>query len=115
MKRYEIEEYVAADGSVPFREWLLGLKDETMRGKWLARIDRAAYGNFGDWKPIKGAVGLYEMRERHGQASRVYYTKVGTKMVLLLAGSLKKDQKKGIAEAKKYLAEYKRLDRGRSL
>ena len=70
------------------------LKDKTGQAKLLARIRRASFGNFGDWKEIKGAKGLYEMREHYGPGYRIFYTLVGKKLILLLAGSSKKDQKK---------------------
>jgi len=108
MKQYDIEEYEAEDGTSPFATWLLGLKDETARGKLVARIDRAAHGNFGDWKSIKGATGIYELREHYGQGYRVFYAKVGKKIILLLAGSVKRDQKKAIAQAKATLADYRK-------
>ena len=46
------------------------------------------------------------MREHYGPGYRIFYTLVGKKLIVLLAGSSKKDQKKVIAEAKKYLADY---------
>lgn len=55
MKQYDVEEYVDRDGNMPFRDWLLGLKDKLARAKLTARVDRAAHGNFGDWKAIATA------------------------------------------------------------
>jgi len=106
MAKYEVEEYVTERGKVPFAEWLGHLKDKTGQAKLLARIRRAAFGNFGDWKEIKGAKGLYEMREHYGPGYRIFYTLVGNKLIVLLAGSSKQDQKKALAQAKKYLADY---------
>lgn len=106
MEKYEVEEYVTARGKVPFAEWLLHLKDKTGQAKLLARVRRASFGNFGDWNEIKGAKGLYEMREHYGPGYRIFYTLVGNKLIVLLAGSSKKDQKKALAQAKKYLADY---------
>ncbi len=106
MEKFEVEEYVTERGKVPFTEWLLRLKDKTGQAKLLARVRRASFGNFGDWKEIKGAKGLYEMREHYGPGYRIFYTLVGNKLIVLLAGSSKKDQKKALAQAKKYLADY---------
>lgn len=106
MAQYEVEEYVTERGKVPFAEWLLHLKDKTGQAKLLARVRRASFGNFGDWKEIKGAKGLYEMREHYGSGYRIFYTLVSQKLIVLLAGSSKKDQKKAVAQAKKYLAAY---------
>lgn len=106
MKQYDIEEYVDRSGKVPFRDWLLRLKDSIARAKLTARIDRAAHGNFGDWKAIKNAPGVFEMREHYGPGYRIFYAVIGQKIVLLLAGSSKRDQKKAIATAKRNLADF---------
>lgn len=107
MRKYDIEEYLTKKGTSPFGNWLEGLKDTIGKAKLTARIDRASFGNFGDWKEIKGAKNIFEMRERHGPGYRIYYTIIGGKIILLLAGSSKKDQKKAIAKAKEYLEDYK--------
>ncbi len=106
VKLYDIEEYETITGRTPFGEWLLNLKDEMAQAKIRARIRRASFGNFGDWKDIKGARGIFEMREHYDPGYRIFYSVVGKKLVLLLAGSTKKDQKKTIAKAKEYLADY---------
>ena len=48
------------------------------------------------------------MRDHYGQGYRIYYSIEGQKIILLLAGSTKKEQTKTIAKAKEYLADYKR-------
>tara|TARA_B100000315_G_C14448823_1_gene528119 strand:+ start:695 stop:1033 length:339 start_codon:yes stop_codon:yes gene_type:complete len=106
MQQYDIEEYETITGKAPFGKWLLNLKDEMAQAKIHARIRRASFGNFGDWKDIKGAKGVFEMREHYSPGYRIFYAVVGKKLVLLLAGSTKKDQKKTIAKAKEYLADY---------
>ena len=82
--------------------------DPELQAFILARIDRAAEGNFGDWKSIAGAKGLCEMRIPYGQGFRIYYAVFGTRVVLLLAGSTKQAQDRTIAKAKEYLAEANR-------
>lgn len=104
---YVIEEYADEKGVAPFGKWLFGLKDKRAQAKIRARIARASRGNFGDWKKIIGAAGLCEMREHYGPGYRVYYSVEGQKIVLLLAGSTKKDQNKAIADAKVWLADYR--------
>ena len=103
---YEIEEYVTADGKVPFSDWLLGVKDKRAQAKVHARIRRPSLGNFGDWKPITGAKGVFEMREHYGPGYRIFYSVIGNKIVLLLIGSEKKDQDKAITKAAAYLVDY---------
>ena len=104
---YIIEEYADEKGVTPFGRWLLGLKDKRAQARIRARIARASHGNFGDWKKITGISGLCEMREHHGPGYRVYYSLESQKIVLLLAGSTKKDQNKTIAEAKVRLVDYR--------
>lgn len=72
------------------------------------RVDRASLGNFGDWKELKGTQGVFEMREQYSPGFRIFYTLVGNKVILLLAGSTKKDQKATIKKAQEYLTDYKR-------
>ncbi len=71
---YDIEVYEDAKGKAPFKDWLLKLKDKIAKVKIHARIDRASLGNFGDWKEIKGAKSIFEMREHYGQGYRLFYT-----------------------------------------
>ncbi len=52
------------------------------------------------------------MREHYSPGYRIFYAIVGKKLVLLLAGSTKKDQKKTISKAKGYLEDY--LERTKS-
>jgi putative addiction module killer protein len=106
MKRYEIEAYVAEKGEAPFETWVRSLRDGKAQLAIAARIERASIGDFGDWKSIKGAKGIFEMRIHYAQGFRVFYTIVGQKVVLLLAGSTKQDQDRTIAKAKEYLSEY---------
>lgn len=102
---YEIEEYIAEDGTSPFAEWLRGLKDARARARLLARLDRVSLGNLGDWKVLSD--GVAELRDTHGPGYRVYFSFVGKTVVLLLAGSTKRDQGKAIRKAKAYLENYK--------
>jgi putative addiction module killer protein len=104
---YAIEEYQTVDGKKPFGEWLLDLKDKRAQAKLRARITRAELGNLGDWKALEGT-GVYEMREHYGPGYRIYFSIIGRKIVLLLVGSTKQDQKRAIARAKDYLADYER-------
>ncbi|QDV79100.1 type II toxin-antitoxin system RelE/ParE family toxin [Botrimarina mediterranea] len=112
MKQYEVEEYATDKGKKPFGEWLLSLRDSLAKAKLLARINRAAHGNFGDWKAVKNAPGLFEMREHYGPGYRIYYAVVRGKLILLLAGSAKRNQNAMIAAAKKRLADYEERSQG---
>lgn len=108
MKKYEIEAYKTEKGKSPFQEWLDSMKDQTARRKLHAKLRMASFGHFGDAKNIKGAKQVFEMREHYGAGYRIFYSIIENKVVLLLAGSIKRDQNKAIEQAKKNLADYKR-------
>ncbi len=109
--RYSIEVYITEDGKTPFQDWVNQLKDQTAQRKIAVRLRRASFGNFGDRKRIKEAKGLWEMREHYAGGYRIYYSIKDKTVVLLLAGSTKKDQTKAIAKAKDYLVDFARRNR----
>lgn len=108
MSRYEIEVYLTESGEAPFQEWLDAVQSPEVKTQVLARIRRASLGNFGDWKPLNGAPGIFEMRIHAGAGFRVFYSLVGNTVVLLLAGATKKDQRRTLDRAKSYLDDYRR-------
>ncbi|NDE90410.1 MAG: type II toxin-antitoxin system RelE/ParE family toxin [Alphaproteobacteria bacterium] len=91
---YAVEEYVTPKGTSPFSEWLNQLKDNIAVAKIMARIDRAAHGNFGDWKSLAGTKGIFEMRETHGGGYRIYYSLIGRKLFYFWQVQQKKIRKK---------------------
>jgi len=105
---YEIEEYVTENGESPFAEWLKGLRDKNVQSRILKRISRARLGNLGDWKSIEDAKGIFELREHYGAGYRIFFSFVGKKVILLLAGSDKGEQERAITRAKQYLDNYQR-------
>lgn len=64
-------------------------------------------GNLGDWKGLSGVGGLAELRDSYGPGYRVYFSFIGQSVILLLAGSTKRDQKKMVQRAGAYLEDYK--------
>ncbi len=85
-----------------FAEWLDRLDDVRARARVLVRIERLAAGNPGDVKPV--GEGVSEPRIDYGPGYRVYFTKVGRTIVVLLGGGTKKTQDTDIKSAIK-LAE----------
>jgi putative addiction module killer protein len=73
-----------------FANWLDKLRDIQARARVLVRIKRLAEGNAGDAKSV--GEGVFELRIHYGPGYRVYYTKVGHEIVLLLAGGDKSTQ-----------------------
>jgi putative addiction module killer protein len=80
-----------------FSKWIDGLQDIRARARILVRIERLAAGNPGDVKPV--GEGVSEMRIDYGPGYRVYFKKMGQKVVVLLAGGDKKSQPKDIKTA----------------
>lgn len=108
MKQFIIKDYVTSEGKTPFQSWINDLQDKKAQNKLFTRLRRVRYGHFGDWKAIKGAKGLYEMREHFGCGYRIFYTIIDNEVVLLLAGSQKSEQSRTIKKAKAYLEDYMR-------
>ena len=77
-----------------FVRWIDGLTDQRARGRILARIERLALGNPGDVAPVGNAVS--ELRVHYGPGYRVYFTRRGKELVILLAGGDKSTQAKDI-------------------
>jgi putative addiction module killer protein len=81
-----------------FRDWLDGLRDLRGRALVQARIERLAAGHPGDFKPVGD--GVLEMRIAFGPGYRVYYSRRGRHLVILLAGGDKSTQAADIAIAR---------------
>ena len=78
-------------------QWLDALVDIRARARVLARIKRLAEGNAGDVKPV--GEGVSEMRIDYGPGYRVYFTKQGREIIVLLAGGDKRTQSTDITTA----------------
>jgi putative addiction module killer protein len=80
-----------------FVQWLDELRDIRARARVQARIERLAAGNPGDVKPV--GEGVSEMRINYGPGYRVYFTRRGNEVVILLAGGDKSSQDTDIKTA----------------
>jgi|ERR1035437_2253575 putative addiction module killer protein len=87
-----------------FRKWRMRLKDERIRALVASRLDRLAYGNAGDVKPV--GLGISELRIDYGPGFRVYFQKRGKTIIILLCGGDKSTQAKDIQTAKRLAAEW---------
>lgn len=84
-----------------FDAWLGQLKDQVGKARILARLRSASLGNLGDCEPVGD--GISEMRIHAGPGYRVYFTRRGLKIYLLLCGGDKSSQRKDIKLARALL------------
>ncbi len=80
-----------------FDAWLAALKDRLGRARIVLRIRSAEHGNLGDCEPV--GEGVSEMRIHFGPGYRVYFTRRGEVLYLLLLGGNKSSQKRDIKRA----------------
>lgn len=80
-----------------FAKWLDNLRDIQAKARVLVRIERLVAGNAGDVKPV--GEGISEMRIDYGPGYRVYFTKRGSEVIILLAGGDKSSQSGDIKTA----------------
>ena len=103
---FDIEFYSTSDGSSPVIDWLECLADVKAASRIADRLERIGSGTPGDVRPVGD--GVWEVRCHFGPGYRVYYSRVGEAVVVLLCGGGNKStQKRDIATAKRYLADYK--------
>jgi putative addiction module killer protein len=88
-----------------FEQWLGKLRDAKGKARILSRLDAAAFGNFGDCHPVGESVS--EMRIHFGPGYRVYLTRRGTFVYVLLIGGDKSTQKRDIKRALQMARELK--------
>lgn len=101
-----VQNYVLPDGTEPIVEWIEALKDIKSRARIRARINRIRTGNPGKFNVV--APGIMEMKIDLGPGYRVYYARVGNKIILLLCGGDKQTQRSDIKKAADFLSDYKR-------
>lgn len=100
----EIEIYETSSGKRPFEIWFEDLRETLTKAKIATRLNRLKQGNFGDCKTLGD--GVCELRIHYGPGIRIYYARVGSKIVLLLCGRDKGSQAKDIDKSKEYLKDY---------
>ena len=86
-----------------FQGWLDALKDMRGRLRIVARLRLAGAGNLGDWKAVGGDVS--EMRVDFGPGYRLYFTRRGNLLIVMLAGGDKSSQSRDIKRAQRTLKQ----------
>jgi len=87
-----------------YTRWFEQLRDDRAKARVLARVRRLALGNFGDTKSVGG--GVSEIRVDYGAGYRIYFTRRGSALVLLLSGGDKSHQRADIAKARQLAAQW---------
>lgn len=86
-----------------FEAWIDGLKDMRAVARIEVRLRRLSLGHLGDAKSL--GAGVSEMRIDYGPGYRLYFTRRGERIVILLCGGDKKRQSGDIARAKQMAKE----------
>lgn len=86
-----------------FQNWLDALRNRRAQARIAARLRLAEAGNLGDWKSVGGEVS--EMRVDFGPGYRLYFTRRGRLLIVMLAGGDKGSQTRDIRRAQRILEE----------
>ncbi len=86
-----------------FQDWLDDQSDKRAQVRIAARLRLAEAGNLGDWGPVGGPVS--ELRVDYGPGYRLYFTRRGGLLIIMLAGGDKSSQKRDIKRAHKIASE----------
>ncbi|MCB1135831.1 MAG: type II toxin-antitoxin system RelE/ParE family toxin, partial [Chlamydiia bacterium] len=105
-EEFELEYYATLNGKSPYEDWAKTLKKRASvdYARILARLDRVAGGNLGDAKELRD--GVWELRLAFGPGYRIYYGKVGNRVILLLCGGQKRGQQRDIEKAVEYWNDF---------
>lgn len=77
------------------------MRDKKAQLRIVARLRQASAGNLGDWKSVGGEVS--EMRVDVGPGYRLYFTRKGSVLIIMLAGGDKSSQARDIKRAQAIL------------
>ena len=81
-----------------YNTWFSGLRDRQAQLRIVARLKRIELGNLGDAKALGG--GISEIRLAFGPGYRLYFTKRGVEVIVLLVGGDKSSQSRDIKTAR---------------
>jgi len=100
----DVREYLDGAGRSPFTKWLRALNVHAA-AKIATALERIADGNLSNVKTI--GHGVLEYRIDFGPGYRIYFGRDGDRLVILLAGGVKKRQREDIRQAKAYWEDYR--------
>jgi len=88
-----------------FSKWLKKLNDQRAKAIILNHIDNMEDGKMGDVESVGS--GVYEKKINYGPGYRLYFSKNGKDLILLLCGGDKSTQHEDIKQAKRVWKEIK--------
>jgi putative addiction module killer protein len=91
-----------------FEDWVRKLRDERAKGRIALRLRRLGEGNFGQTRSLGS--GLSELKIDYGPGYRIYFTKRGNELVVLLCGGDKSSQDRDIAAARGLIGQLETPD-----
>lgn len=91
---------IRVDMTLEFARWLDALEDG-LKFRVVARLRQVTAGHFGDCKHVANDVS--EMRLHFGAGYRLYFTRRGRMVIIMLAGGDKSSQQRDIRRAQRIL------------
>lgn len=99
----DVREYIAEDGSCPWRGWFNGLHAQAA-----AKVATALYRmEMGNTSNVKWFDGIGEYRIAWGPGYRIYLMQDGDALILLFTGGTKASQRRDIQRALAMKQEYR--------
>src|ERR1017187_3809094 len=89
----DVREYIDTAGRSPFTKWLRALNVQAA-AKVATALERVAQGNLSNVKTVGS--GVLEYKVDFGPGYRIYFGRDGDRLVILLAGGMKKRQQEDI-------------------
>jgi putative addiction module killer protein len=105
----ELVEYLDTDGHSPFSIWFNEL-DAQSAARITVALNRMEQGNLSNAKGV--GAGVLEYRIDTGPGYRIYFSRDGARLIILLGGGTKRRQEKDIEAAQACWADYKKRKRG---
>jgi putative addiction module killer protein len=102
---FELRGYVDPSGNRPFANWFETL-NPVAAAKVTKALTRMEQGNFSNVESVGSGVAEYKIN--FGPGYRIYFSKDGNRLVILLLGGTKKRQDRDISLAQAHWADYKR-------
>jgi putative addiction module killer protein len=99
-----VREYLDVAGRSPFTKWLRALNVRAA-AKVTTALERIAEGNLSNVRTVGG--GVLEYKVDFGPGYRIYFGRDGERLVILLAGGVKKRQQEDIRLAKANWGDYR--------